>query len=62
VSDIKNIDIRKGMVFIGEDGGLYQCLDRDLNTPGNWRAILQLKVRNLKTESITQSRVLPGRG
>lgn len=59
VADIKNIDIRKGMVFIGEDGSLYQCLDRDLNTPGNWRAILQLKVRNLKTLSITQNRVKP---
>lgn len=59
VADIKNIDIRKGMVFIGEDGGLYQCLDRDLNTPGNWRAILQLKIRNLKTESITMNRVRP---
>lgn len=59
MADIKNIDIRKGMVFIGEDGQLYQCLDRDLNTPGNWRAILQLKVRNLKTNSITQNRVRP---
>jgi elongation factor P len=59
VAAIKNIDIRKGMVFVGEDGLLYQCLDRDLNTPGNWRAILQLKVRNLKTGSITQSRVRP---
>ena len=59
MADIKNIDIRKGMVFIGEDGNLYQCLDRDLNTPGNWRAILQLKVRNLKTLSITQNRVKP---
>jgi elongation factor P len=59
VADIKNIDIRKGMVFIGEDGQLYQCLDRDLNTPGNWRAILQLKVRNLKTDSITMNRVRP---
>lgn len=59
MADIKNIDIRKGMVFIGEDGQLYQCLDRDLNTPGNWRAILQLKVRNLKTMSITQNRVKP---
>src|SRR5262245_65094591 len=47
------------MVFIGEDGQLYQCLDRDLNTPGNWRAILQLKVRNLKTDSITMNRVRP---
>lgn len=59
MSDIKNIDIRKGMVFIGEDGGLYQCLDRDLNTPGNWRAILQLKIRDLKTGSITMNRVRP---
>lgn len=59
VAAIKNIDIRKGMVFVGEDGGLFQCLDRDLNTPGNWRAILQLKIRNLKTGSITQSRVRP---
>jgi elongation factor P len=59
VADIKNIDIRKGMVFIGEDGQLYQCLDRDLNTPGNWRAILQLKVRNLKTDAITMNRVRP---
>jgi len=59
VADIKNIDIRKGMVFIAEDGSLLQCLERDLNTPGNWRAILQLKVRNLKTLSITQNRVKP---
>jgi elongation factor P len=59
VSDIKNIDIRKGMVFIGQDGGLFQCLDRDLNTPGNWRAILQLKIRDLKTGSITMNRVRP---
>jgi elongation factor P len=59
VADIKNIDIRKGMVFIGDDGQLYQCLDRDLNTPGNWRAILQLKVRNLKTDAITMNRVRP---
>jgi elongation factor P len=59
VADIKNIDIRKGMVFIGDDGQLYQCLDRDLNTPGNWRAILQLKVRNLKTDAITTNRVRP---
>jgi elongation factor P len=47
------------MVIVGEDGQLYQCLDRDLNTPGNWRAILQLKLKNLKTGSITQNRVRP---
>jgi len=59
VASIKNIDIRKGMVITGEDGQLYECLERDLNTPGNWRAILNLKVRNLRTGSITENRVRP---
>src|SRR4051812_47698164 len=47
------------MVLVGDDGQLYQCMDRDLNTPGNWRAILQLKLKNLKTGSIAMSRVRP---
>lgn len=59
VASIEYIEVRKGMVIVGEDGQLYQCLDRDLNTPGNWRAILQLKLKNLKTGSITQNRVRP---
>jgi len=59
VSSIKNVDIRRGMVIVAEDGQLYQVLDRDLNTPGNWRAILQLKLKNLKTGSITMNRVRP---
>jgi elongation factor P len=59
VASIKNVDIRRGMVIVGEDGQLYQVLDRDLNTPGNWRAILQLKLKNLKTGSITMNRVRP---
>ncbi|VTS06956.1 elongation factor P [Tuwongella immobilis] len=59
MASIKFIDVRKGMVLVLEDKQLYQCLDRDLNTPGNWRAILQLKLKNLKTESITMQRVRP---
>jgi elongation factor P len=47
------------MVIVGEDGQLYSVVDRDLNTPGNWRAILQLKLKNLKTGSITMNRVRP---
>jgi elongation factor P len=47
------------MVVVGDDKQLYQVLDRDLNTPGNWRAILQLKLKNLKTGSITLNRVRP---
>jgi elongation factor P len=51
--------VRKGMVIVGDDGQLYSVIDRDLNTPGNWRAILQLKLKNLKTGSITMNRVRP---
>jgi elongation factor P len=59
VASIEYIDVRKGMVIVGENGELYQCMDRDLNTPGNWRAILQLKLKNLKTGSIAINRVRP---
>jgi elongation factor P len=47
------------MVIVGDDGQLYHVVDRDLNTPGNWRAILQLKLKNLKTGSIAVNRVRP---
>src|SRR5438067_7967105 len=47
------------MVIKGDDGQLYHVVDRDLNTPGNWRAILQLKLKNLKTGSIAINRVRP---
>lgn len=56
---IEYVEVRKGMVLVGDDKQLYYVLDRDLNTPGNWRAILQLKLKNLKTGSITINRVRP---
>src|SRR2546421_12122370 len=59
VASIEYVDVRKGMVIVGDDGLLYQCLDRDLNTPGNWRGILQLNLENLKTGSITLNRGRP---
>ena len=59
VASIEYSQVRKGMVIVGEDTQLYHVVDRDLNTPGNWRAILQLKLKNLKTGSITINRVRP---
>jgi elongation factor P len=59
VASMEYVDVRKGMVIVGDDGQLYQCLDRDLNTPGNWRAQLKLKLKNMKTGSITESKVRP---
>ena len=58
MASINYSQVRKGMVIV-EDGQLYYVLDRDLNTPGNWRAILQLKLKNLKTGSIAIKRVRP---
>jgi elongation factor P len=59
VASINFSQVRKGMVIIGEDGQLYHVVDRDLNTPGNWRAILNLKLKNLKTGAVTPRRVRP---
>jgi elongation factor P len=59
VASIEYSQVRKGMVIVGEGGQLYTVVDRDLNTPGNWRAILQLKLKNLKTGAITMNRVRP---
>jgi elongation factor P len=59
VASINYSQVRRGMVIVGDDGQLYYVVDTHLNTPGNWRAILQLKLKNLKTGSITQQRVRP---
>ena len=39
MASTKMIDVRRGMV-LNMNGHLLYCLERDLNTPGNWRAIL----------------------
>ena len=57
MASIEYSQVRKGMVIVGDDGQLYYVVDRDLNTPGNWRAILTLKLKNLKTGSIAMNRV-----
>src|SRR5205807_9522252 len=59
VASIEYSQVRRGMVIKGDDGQLYHVVDRDLNTPGNWRAILQLKLKNLKSGSIAMNRVRP---
>jgi elongation factor P len=59
VASAKFIDVRKGQVIVGEDGQLYAVVDREHITPGNWRAILNLKLKNLNTGSIAVNRVKP---
>ena len=59
MASINYSQVRKGMVIVGDDGQLYSVVDRDLNTPGNWRAILNLKLKNLKTGAVTPRRFRP---
>jgi elongation factor P len=59
VASTKYIDVRKGQVIVGADGQLYAVVDREHITPGNWRAILNLKLKNLKTGSTAVNRVKP---
>src|SRR4051794_21683021 len=47
------------MVIVGEDNQLYQVVDRNLHTPGNWRAILTLKLKNLKSGNVNEKRYKP---
>jgi elongation factor P len=46
-------------MVIVEDGQLQYVVDRDLNTPGNWRAVLHLRLKNLKTGNVVTRRVHP---
>lgn len=59
MASILYVDVRKGMVIIGEDGQLFQCVDRELRTPGNLPSKLTLKLKSLKTGFVNQIRVHP---
>jgi len=59
VASMTYADVRKGQVIRGEDGQLYTIVEKHLNTPGNWRAILHLRLKNLKTGAISMPRVQP---
>src|SRR3990167_8782005 len=49
-------EIRKGMV-VRLDQQDYMVLETQHVAPGNWRAMVQLKLRNMKTDGVVQQRV-----
>ncbi|HXG12707.1 MAG TPA: elongation factor P [Gemmataceae bacterium] len=59
MASAKYSDVRKGQVIVGEDGQLHAVVDRELITPGNWRAILNLTLKSLKTGAVVRQRVKP---
>jgi elongation factor P len=48
-------EVRKGMVIKVENND-FLVVDRQHITPGNWRGMVQMKLKNMKTGSITQKR------
>lgn len=48
-------DIRKGMILL-HNGELCQVTDVEFVRPGNWRAMAQTKLKNLKTGATFQQR------
>ena len=53
---IKATEIRKGMVIV-HNGELHQVTDYEHIAPGNWRAINQVKLKNLKTGNAVHLRL-----
>lgn len=46
--NLKATELRKGLVLV-RDGQLQLITEYSHSTPGNWRAIIQVKTRNLQT-------------
>jgi elongation factor P len=59
MASILYVDVRRGMVIVGEGGQLFYVLDRDLKTPGNLPSKLRLRLKNLKTGNVLEQRVHP---
>jgi elongation factor P len=56
---IKVVDVRKGMVVIWNNA-LHLVVEFEHHTPGNLRAVNQLKMRNLRTGGVVQQRMGSG--
>ena len=56
---MKGSDLRKGMV-IKFEGQVYKVLESTHRTPGNLRAFVQAKLRNVKTGLGTEQRFRSG--
>jgi elongation factor P len=55
MGEINATEIKKGM-RIKFDNELYEVLEYEHIAPGNWRAMVQVKLRNLKTTNTTEYR------
>jgi len=58
VASIKYSEVRKGMVILA-DGQLFYVVDRELKTPGNLPSKLTLRLKNIKSGFVNDTRVHP---
>ena len=54
---VKATELRKGTVIVGERGDLLLITEYNHHTPGNLRAVIHLKVKNLGTGQSTPMRL-----
>ena len=54
---VKATELRKGTVIVGERGDLLLITEYHHHTPGNLRAVIHLKVKNLRTGVVTPMRL-----
>ncbi|MFN0243340.1 MAG: elongation factor P [Planctomycetota bacterium] len=54
---VKATELRKGTVIIGERGDLLLITEYHHHTPGNLRAVIHLKVKNLSSGTVTPMRL-----
>jgi elongation factor P len=54
---VKATELRKGTVIVGERGDLLLITEYHHHTPGNLRAVIHLKVKNLRTNVVTPMRL-----
>jgi elongation factor P len=54
---VKATELRRGTVIVGERGDLLLITEYHHHTPGNLRAVIHLKVKNLRTGVVTPMRL-----
>ena len=52
------IDLKRGNVIV-EDGNICVVVDVEHITPGNWRGMMQIKLKKVKTGGVSQKRFRP---
>jgi elongation factor P len=57
--NVKATELRKGMVLL-RDGDLILVTEYSHHTPGNWRSIIQVKTRSLKSGNNSSFRPMAG--